>query len=689
MAYRSFRKISVAITVALIVLALINPLTALATEPHEDPEAADTVFSGIALFRNYSASLDFILKNAPEEVGARLEKMLFANIPPLLEQVTGDFASSGISLSYLVFSIDKDLSQLRTLMGQFRFDEAAQLAVVTSKNLTKAYRNLTEVEKALVVTGRELEVSLSPEGSELRGSYNEVTERIARIREMLDIYQQMLANLLLGTTQPEELAEVLEEAGFIEDMMGILDEQSISAYLSSIPPEKLLRPTEITLSAEPTVAFVGDNISFEGRLTSEDSPLAGREINILLNSSGYITAYTNTEGYFRGTLALPYWYQNEIDVQALYSPGAEDVGFYLASVSPVIKIQVLFYTAELGIKVETKAYPGLETTISGRFDYGQSPPPNERGIEIYLDDVLVVEAIAQQEFTRKIQLSPDIDLGKHTITVSAPALSRYSSTTTSVTLDVTEAVPVLDIELPRLLMIPGSVQLEGRLYSEVGPLSGASIKMKLAQSQVELVSSEDGTFSTEISIGMGLGLIGTRDLVTEVTPLEPWHAPLKTTSSVLMINIISCGGFLAIIVCLGIFLPRQLRRFRTYPARAEVTEREITALKPAVIYSRRLTQPISSDKISREPLHRILYWYHLVVRLLQRVTTALSGPQHTLRELAYQSSGVLGSAAKYFIELTRIVERLLYSEHKPTDEDADSSEQLSRNIEGVIKGEGL
>ena len=62
--------------------------------------------------------------------------------------------------------------------------------------------------------------------------------------------------------------------------------------------------------------------------------------------------------------------------------------------------------------------------------------------------------------------------------------------------DVSRAAPVLDMKPPGVTWMPGSVQLSGRLFSEIGALSGASVRVKLGQSQTEFVTSEDGAFRT-------------------------------------------------------------------------------------------------------------------------------------------------------------------------------------------------
>lgn len=713
MLHGSLAKRIVGAIICLTVLFIMSP-SVFAAESHEDPEIAKTVFSGISLLRYYSGSLDFVLRKNPTEVEARLEKMPFANIPQSLEEATDGFASSGISISHLVVAIDEDLGKLRVLKEQSRLDEAIRQVAQTSARLSQANRELKRLEQATESTSEELKVSSAPEGSDLRRSYHEVLERIDRIREMLDLYERLLSASILdfvaigSIVSAEEAGKLAEQLGAIIEKLGEegvseellqqleaitekLKEEGVSIDFLGILAYGLLRPTAVTLKIEPMVAFVGDNIRFEGTLTSEGKPLAGREIDILVNNSRYATTKTNTYGHYQGILAVPYWYIPELDLQALYYPRDEDIGLYISSLSPVIKLQVLFYEAELEIAVEDRAYPGLETTVTGRFDYGQSPPLIERRVEIYLDDAFITEVRAGEDFSQKIKVDSEVDIGEHIITVSAVAMGRYSSVVASAILNVTRATPILDINIPRVAIIPGSVGLGGKLYSEVGPLSEASIKMGLGKSQVELVSSEDGAFDTKMKVGMGFGLIGSQDLTIQVIPREPWHAPVNTTGSLLVVNVVNCGGFLAVLVFLGIYLPGRLRRrLGAYPRRRARPGVVVARPQLASRYGERatvLTSSEESDEGSREPRDRIFHWYRLVVRLIQGITKALLEPQQTLREFAKESSKLLGSAAKYFIELTKLVERLLYSEYRPTEGDVENSKQLSHKIEEESKSE--
>ncbi|MFC2004378.1 hypothetical protein ACFLUK_02430, partial [Chloroflexota bacterium] len=542
--------------------------------------------------------------------------------------------------------------EFKMLMEHFRLGEAIELAIQISDNLSQANGELKRIEQATVTTGGELQVLSAPAGSNLRRSYNELLERIERIREMLDLYQ-----------------ELLESTG--------------------LTMEELLESTGLTMEVQPRVAFVGDNIRFEGVLVSKGEPLFGREVDILLNGSRYVSVRTDTYGRYQGILQVPYWYIPEMDLQALYYPRDKDIGTYLASLSPVTKVGILFYETKLEVTVDDKAYPGLETTVSGRFDYGEYPLLKERKAEIYIDDVFVNEITAQEAFTQRIEIDPEACVGRHVVTVSVAAVERYSSVVASVILNVTRAIPILDLNIPKVAVIPGSVELVGRLYSEVGPLSEAPIKMRLGKSRVEFVSSRDGTFNTRIKAGMNVGIIGSQDLAIQVLPQQPWHAPLNSASSIIIVNMINIGGILAILIFLGIYLPGRLRRRLGACTSRRVRPEMPTALPELTpVYSERvtaLTVTEESKEITGEPRGRIFYRFRLIVRYLQGITKASLGPQQTLREFARETSGLLESASKYFIELTKLAEKILYSQYKPSENDVKNSKRLSNTIEEETK----
>jgi len=680
-------KIAAAI-VCVIIIVIITASSVQAFDPHENPDVAVQVFSGISLLRYHSGSLDLLLQKLPEQMGERLGKLPFANIPDNLISVTSDFGTSSANLGHLVMEIDGGLGNMSVLMGQFRLDEAAQLAKVISDEMSKAYDNLGTIEKDIQISGDQLQVFSAPEGSDLRSAYNELADREDRIRGTLDLYMDRLVSLLkIKGTAIGSLPSSTESPSSL-----IANLSSLIANLSSLT-ENPFSLTEINLQIDPASVFVGDKVHFDGVLTSKGNPLAGRKVEILLDSSPYITAETDVNGHYSGVLQVPYWYIPKINVQALYYPRDEDIGIYLASQSAVVELEVIFYQADLTISVPSKAYPGMETVITGTFDFGQSPPPDLRKVEIYLDNGFVAEVQTQTMFKQSILLPSQISLGKHTIAVSAPASGRYSPVLASTVLNVTRAGLLLDIEKPRMVMIPGHINIKGRLHSEMGPVSGASIRLKLGKSRAEVVTSDDGTFDAKIKAGMGFSLIGSQDLSIEAFSQKPWYAPLASTRSVTMVNMVNCGGLLVCLVLLSMYLPRWLRKklgvYRKKKVRL-VTPAPLPEVLP--VYSQSTTTPDSTEdnsEVRGEPRARIFYGYRLVLKLVQRVTMAFCPTQQTLREFAIEAGKKLGPAGGYFVELTRMVERLLYSKYEPTEEDAEKGRQLSKSIAEKLKNEGV
>jgi len=674
MRYTPLGKIILSLLLCAAILGMMPHTVVLAAEPHEDTEVAKAVFSGISLFRYYSGSLDYVLQRNPNTVKERLDKMPFANVPPELDTATDSFRTSGENVSVLVADAYEGNLTLKELIGEYRIEEAVTQANWIYTLISEARDECDRLEQATVTSGGYFKITSPSAGIDLKTSYQEVLDKIDQIREMLTLFE-----------------EILKSSPVTAEQLSPTDSQ---IYLELIYLE-LLKETEISLTIDPLSAYVGDYIHFSGLLTAKGLPLAGRQVNITLNGSRFVTVTTNSSGHYSGTLQIPYWYKHELDVQAIYYPRNHDIGIYLASLSPVIRVEVLFYESTLKL-IGQKSYPGVETKISGVFDYGQSPILPKRNVQIYLDDIFISEVEAQQTFRLNIRLNDQTEVGKHQITASAAASERYAPVVTSAVLNVTLADPILDLDIPEIALIPGSIGLNGRLYSNISPLNGASIKFSMGKHQVNALTSVDGTFQDNLKTGWDFSFIGSQDLVIRVTPKEPWNAPLVNTRTLVVVNLINCSGTLIILVFLGIYLPGILRkRFGVYPTKRVRTMRPKALTKPSPVYSNILSATDSTDvglsnsekssKENREPRTAIFSLYRPVIRLVQKITKTLLRPGQTLREFAKENGRVLGPSAGYFIELTSMVERLLYSPYRPTEEDAEKSRQLSNNVKKGIK----
>lgn len=713
------RAISLIIAILFLLAVMAPPV--LAAPPHENPDAARQIFSALSLFTYYADTLDFVLKKEPKEVERRLQKMPFANLPQTLRATTDKFTASGIDIAYMIANIDKDISRMRTLVSEFRFSESTQLGRNIFYYLSQSYELLEKMRTATQTSGTEFIVFSLPKTSNIVTAYLAALARIDMIKELLDLYKSLLLDLQGAGLNVEEIeSKILYEKTRQEKPWELLSEEEKANFKKQFTEEekaklwellseeekaklweqlkaflmanKLMLPTEISLSLDTYSAFVGEKVGFEGKLKSEGRPLAGREVIILVNGSPLARILTSGEGVFKGEFQVPFWYITEVNIQALYYPKDKDIGFYISSVSDVIKLQVMFYMARLKVRIDGKTYPGLQKEVHGEFDYGESPLPASRKVEIYLDSVLIGQGNVDSTFTQKINVMPDISLGKHTLTISTVAIGRYSPVISDAHLVVNQAMTVLDIDIPRMVFIPGSMNIRGRLRSELGPLKGAALDIQTGDSQIRMVTGEDGYFRDTMDMGLTLNLIGSRNLTVQVTPREPWNAPLSSAKKFAIVNIANTGFIILLIVFFRkVSIPGGFRRKLIWRRRKKMKPQlAAAAVEPVPSYSIKQVDIAQAKKIKAPeggPREIILYFYRLLLKLLQGIANKILKPHYTLREYAYENIKILGPFSTYFLELTKFVEKLLYSRYSPDEKDMLNFKRLSGEIEeGLKKG---
>ena len=710
----------------LTVLAALLPSAAYAVEKQEDPDAARPTYSAISLLRYYSASLDLLLQIDTGETEVYLIKMPFANIPEALGQATTVFGESGIALVHSLEYLSGVWEQEKQFINQYRLEEARKAYELIVQALPQAYNELDRLDSTVAVTGDYLKISSGSSQSNLQTTYNEILEKLARLREMLDLFGRPLID---------------EQGNFIVDEKG-----------NPIIDVKLIKETDLTLVISPETAFVGDEIQFEGLLSSAGIPLGDREIEILIGGSTYFTIRTDKDGSYEGTLQLPYWYISEVGVQSLYYPRGEDVGSYLAAASPEIRINLLYYEAGLVIVQQGKAYPGRKAVLQGVLGYRlnnesfsgaavHSDEAADRKLEIYLDDELISEFTAGSGFTRAIDIDPQTPVGNHVATISAGAYGRYAPAASTCTVFVEKAAVTLDWQVPDIALIPGAFDVKGKLRSELGPLNGAEVIVTTspgASRQTSLAdgsrkptypaeafpamaalypgilsgyppsllldspltmlaarSKDTGDFENRVKMGMGLSLLGIQTISIKVQPLEPWNAPLTAEARIFMINYINLSIIFAVIVFLAVFLPRRLKSWYVSHPRTTRLPREQRRAETVPVYihntpleAAATVAPATTVREEESISQKILNRFETALKLVQKISGTLMKPQHTLREFARESSPKLGPFARPFNELVKLVEKIRYSHHKPDKEDEEKAGELTEELTRTPGGRG-
>ncbi len=625
-----------------------------AAAPQENPDTAAVVFSGVSLFQFYSSTLDSVLAKNQKDIEANIQQSPFANVPPDMEDSFNKFLSSANNLCSQILGLDVSVSNTKLLLQESRYEDATPLNSAAFDNLTTAEENLSAIEQATNIAGGGFQVTSTSSDNSVATSYNMVLDRIQRLNNLLNLYHNMLQ---------EQQTEILDGS--------------------------LLPSSDITLETTTSEAFVGDTVSVEGNLSTNGKPLSNRQVEILLNGSQYLTVTTDAQGHYLGSLQLPYWYISVIQIQSLYYPQAGDVGVYQLALSPSVPLKVLFYDAVLTLKTDANAYPGRETAIVGQIDYGSSPIPDTRNIQISLDNTPVKESDVTDSFTEIITLPADLEVGKHLVVVSVPATGKYDLVVANATLNVVKAIPViLTSNLPSVVLIPGSFNIHGKLNSEIGPVTQARLSMTFEGKQVNAVSGDNGAFNASIRNNIGFGLFGSQSLELKVIPNEPWQTSLTASYKIMTVYMINCGVFFLILLFLAVVLPRRLKFRGRMSLRKKLPQEVAIAQQESAAASVSINDDVLTDvdNLDRSAPHsRLFYWYRIVIRLIQRVSGVLLKPNQTLREYAIDTSKATGAAGKPILEFTRMIEKVLYSPHQVTEEDAKNGEQLARKVRESIR----
>ena len=405
---------------------------------------------------------------------------------------------------------------------------------------------------------------------------------------------------------------------------------------------------------------------------------------MLLNNTDLLTVQTDVQGQFQGSFPLPFLYIDQMPVQAVYYPQDNDAGVYLAATSPVLTMTILFYAAQLTLQMNNPVYPGKEAMLSGTFNYADRLVLLQRKVELYLDNDLEEQFDVGPSFNKGILLNDLITLGKHIVTVSAPATGRFAPVTTSYVMDVTLAATVLVFKMPAIGFIPGNIQLSGQLYSSAGALANATVLISEGKTTKQVITDTDGTFSKKVGMGLGFSLLGTQGITVQVKPQEPWNAPLTSTKNIFLINYVNLVLILIVLVILAVYLPR---RFKKWFAAPTVKKTRLPGLVPPVPLpvSQNKTQislkPKESHEKPEETANSVFYWYRVALKLVQSVTKTLLAPHQTLREYGRVANSALGPAGKYFMELTYLLEKRLYGKRQPDSSDVQKSQELALAIQ--------
>ena len=337
--------------------------------------------------------------------------------------------------------------------------------------------------------------------------------------------------------------------------------------------------------------------------------------------------------------------------------------------NPLMAIETSFYYPTLlEVSAPETAHHGRPVTISGRVS--STDGTIERTVQVLLDNTQLAEETIQGQFSLEITPPPQILTGRHSLTLVVIPQGRHAGASKSLAINISGTSIQADIEAPRLLIVPTSIRISGKIYHSLGPVQDARVRLTFKDFSTTVKTATDGSFTTTIDAPLDLSLVGPQELAITVEPVEPWYASLEAKRQIFVINPAIIGVMLVAFISLGLVV---FTRVRTRPPRL----REEMVIPETGLREPLIVAPAPRPKYEVIGIKgRIVSAYLNGLGVVERVTGISMAPPTTLREFLNAAAPQLPTAIKPFVELTLIAESALYSAYKLDESTAAKAEQL-------------
>lgn len=638
----------------LALLPNVSVMAELTLPPHEDPAKAESAIDVYSLLTYYCDVFMQMSTRQYENASILIGRLQFAYVPEDLMYIIQRYNDLALELTGILNATENLLSEASTLLYQYRLEEASRILNDTVMLIGKARILLKEVEDATRTISSRLGVFAAPAESRVRQAYATLQSMLQGLRRLTEIYEELLRKSRRETSEIQKME---------------------------------LKPTEMTLRIDATSVFVGGSINANGNLSSKGKGLANRIVTILLDGSPLTGTLTSLDGSYFVAVTVPYRYVEKLRIEALYAPMGDDRGVYLASKSPTLVIDVMFYKTFVNVEAPSEAYPGLHITVKGNATVKDSVLAGSRNIKILLDHIFLAESQTslQGYFEAQLILASHTPTGRHKLTVTVEPRTVYAGATYEGELSIVKAPSELVIQVPSIFVLATKMHLNGSVHSSFGPLRGALIRLEFGESLTIAKTFDDGGFNATLYLPLNLALSGFEELRLNVEPAEAWNAPLQVKRTVLVINLadisLVSAAFFSLVGMLYTGQSRGKPREEAMLVAAEI---------PSKLEGRIAEAPLLKPRVELEGVKgRILMAYLKAAGKIQEAVGISMEPHMTLREFLSESKPKLKGATGFFTELTFMAERILYSPYLPANDEALRAEGLAETTMEVLKSEAI
>jgi hypothetical protein len=641
-------KLLAIFTVSLLALTIIVPCLTVSAQPklapHEDPTAAKSIMDSFAFLSQYSQIFGLMAIRDYTNASRLNEELTHITVPAELSYVINRYNDLTQQLINTLKELQNTLDQVPTLLNQYRLTEAGKALDHAGVLVAQAQILLNEIQDATLSLSQRLSIFSTSVKSKVQQAYDQLQSMLLQLNDLINQYHKLLQEANLKA----------------ED----LKSQNLDA-------------TYLTLTLGKTTCFVGDQVSAYGLLSSEKEVMSNREVKLLIDNNQVETTYTNQDGTYSLKINIPYKFVDSVSLRALYTPEGSDRGVYLATLSPIVNLHVLFYKTSLSVTVPKSANPGLDLQIKGKVTSEDASPLKQRQINVLIDDVAFAQATSDinGQFSIKKTVNSQTKLGTHTLTVNVASFGLYSGVTIQRILKIEKIPTIVEIQAPTFIVVPSQLEVKGNVNSPSGPLKNTFVTIQLGNYSATVKTSNQGYFNYTIDMQLSSFLAGYQKLVISTQPTESWQAPTQTKTDIFVLSSFSIG--IGVASSLSFF-------FVTY---TKLTKEKNKKIQEAEFSDITKSSQISVDLISIETKkypenkRELLEAYVKAVKKIQQATSEPFAPNMTLREFLKKTQPKLARFFEPFSELTLMAERSLYSPFVPQTEDNEKAKRLAVEIE--------
>ena len=458
--------------------------------PHEDPASVQSVLDSYSFLAEYTDIFVLVASEQYDNATRLSEQLSHMTVSEDLSYVINRYNDLTQQLIEALSNLDSTLDSASSLLDQYRLDEAGQALDHAGVLVAKAQILLGDLKDATLTTSQRLGVFATSADSKVQQAYSQLQSILLRLQDLINQYHTLL--------------------------------QRTNQKAQEIKTENI-ETTALTLTLNATKCFVGGYVSASGVLTSKGKVLENREITLSLDGTQSATAKTDSNGSYCTQIRIPYRYVDSVAITALFTPMDNDRGSYLASSSPTINVQVMFYKLLLNISAPNVGYPGLPLAISGTVTSENKEPLNGKQVKLFLDQTLIAQAKTDQTgtFTSEPTIGAQAKLGAHSLTVTIDPQGLYAGAVVKKTLVIQKMSSNLQVEVPSFVMLPSTLQITGKVKSASGILSGTTVEVEFANVSNTVKTLSDGSFNLTLNVPLNTVFAGYQDLKCQLNLPNP------------------------------------------------------------------------------------------------------------------------------------------------------------------------